>query len=81
MRNKICCCFGHKDIFENIYYLSSVVEDLVLKEKITVFMTGGIGEFDIQFAAAVRSVKIKYPYIKLLLIKPYFSNELNVNKS
>ena len=36
--------------------------------------------FDGSFSAAVRGLKRKYPEIKLILIKPYFSNELNTNK-
>ena len=43
-------------------------------------MTGGMGDFDGKFASAVRTLKRKYPDIKLLLIKPYFSGELNTNK-
>ena len=43
-------------------------------------MTGGMGEFDGQFAATVRGLQRKYPDIELLLVKPYFSNELNTNK-
>lgn len=39
-----------------------------------------MGNFDGSFSAAVRGLKRKYPDIKLILIKPYFSNELNTNK-
>ena len=43
-------------------------------------MTGGMGDFDGIFSSAVRTLKRKYADIKLLLVKPYFSGELNTNK-
>lgn len=79
MKNS-CCCFGHREVYKNTSdVLPSVIESL-MKENITTFMTGGIGEFDSEFACAVRGLKGKYPNIKLLLVKPYFSNELNTHR-
>ena len=43
-------------------------------------MTGGMGDFDGMFSSAVRTLKRKYADINLLLVKPYFSGELNTNK-
>ena len=57
-----------------------MLEDLILSQGVTEFWTGGMGNFDGSFSAAVRGLKRKYPDIKLILIKPYFSNELNTNK-
>ena len=81
MQNKVVCCFGHRNVYRNISdALTSVVEDLITNENAKTFMTGGMGEFDGQFAATVRGLQRKYPDIELLLVKPYFSNELNTNK-
>ena len=77
-----CCCgFGHRESQVNLKNeLLLVIKQLILTDKINIFMTGGMGEFDSQFAAAVRSCKVYNKDIKLILVKPYFSNELNVNK-
>ncbi len=40
-----------------------------------------MGDFDAGFSSAVRILKQKYPAVKLVLIKPYFSNELNTNQT
>ena len=39
-----------------------------------------MGEFDSLFSSAVRKVKKTYPEIKLICVKPYFSNDLNTNR-
>lgn len=77
-----CCCgFGHRESQVNLKNeLLLVIKQLIFTDKINIFMTGGMGEFDSQFAAAVRSCKVYNKDIKLILVKPYFSNELNVNK-
>lgn len=79
--NKICTCFGHRETYKDFSrILSELLEDLILSQGVTEFWTGGMGNFDGSFSAAVRGLKRKYPDIKLILIKPYFSNELNTNK-
>jgi uncharacterized phage-like protein YoqJ len=79
--NKICTCFGHRETYKDFSrILSELLEDLILSQGVTEFWTGGMGNFDGSFASAVRALKRKYPDIKLILIKPYFSNELNTNK-
>ncbi len=80
MRNKICCGFGHREVFNNI--TTEMFERLteLIEEGFNVFYTGGDGEFDRIFASAIRTLKHKYPYIKLCLIKPYFLQSLNTNK-
>lgn len=42
-------------------------------------MTGGMGEFDSQMINAVLQLKKRYPFLRLILVKPYFSNELNTS--
>lgn len=81
MEDKICCCFGHREVYKNISdILYASIENLIVREGITTFMTGGMGEFDGAFASAVRALKCKYTDIRLLLVKPYFTSEMNVNK-
>lgn len=76
----MCCCFGHRDIWGSVPSLTDVLEKLIVEENVTIFMTGGMGDFDGKFASAVRTLKRKYSDIKLLLVKSYFSGELNTNK-
>ena len=81
IKNKICSCFGHREVFKDFScVLSELLEDLILSEGIIEFWVGDMGNFDYKFASAVRILKRKYSNIKLILIKPYFSNELNTNK-
>ena len=44
-----------------------------------IFYTGAMGEFDSLFSSAVRKVKKTYPEIKLICVKPNFTNDLNIN--
>lgn len=45
---------------------------------VTEFMTGGMGDFDTRFSEVVRKIKKKYD-VKLVLVKPYDSDELGKN--
>ena len=38
-----------------------------------------MGEFDSLFSSAVRKAKKSYPNIKLICVKPYFTNDINTN--
>lgn len=70
-----CCCFGHREISDDIYsVLSEVVEDLIISCGVKIFLTGGMGKTDELFASTVRKFKNKYPKIKLILIRPYSSD-------
>lgn len=76
-----CCFFGHRDVFEAV--ATAVYEkicDLIENQNISTFIVGDHGDFDKTTAAMVRKAKKKYKNIKLILVRPYFSNELNVNK-
>lgn len=76
-----CCFFGHRQVFHKINTeLEKLIFHLIEEKGVTTFLVGGYGEFDSKCSEAVDSAKRKYPYIKLYLIKPYFSNELNINK-
>lgn len=78
---KKCCAFGHRELYKNIdEELKAVIIDLIEHKGVTLFMTGGIGQTDGKFSSIVRGLKRNYKQIELVLIKPYFSGELNTNK-
>ncbi|MBQ3416386.1 MAG: DUF1273 domain-containing protein [Ruminococcus sp.] len=77
---KACCGFGHRTVLANIddSLYSAVIN--AVDAGYDMFYTGAIGEFDTRFSSAVRKAKVRYPQIKLVCIKPYFTNDLNINK-
>ena len=80
MKMTACCGFGHRDVLEKI---DDAVYAAVLKaveRGCDIFYTGAMGEFDSLFSSAVRKVKKTYPEIKLICVKPYFTNDLNTNR-
>lgn len=78
---KKCCGFGHRNVFEPIEdRLREIICDLIKEKDVTEFYIGDMGEFDKKFARVVRLVKREYGNIKLILVKPYFSNRLNTDK-
>lgn len=78
--HKVCCCFGHRDVFEDISEKLNTSVVMAIENGCDTFITGGDGEFDKLFASAVRRAKEKHPYITLELIKPYFSNNWNTQQ-
>ncbi len=79
--NNTCCFFGHRDVFEpvsNLVY--EKICNLIENKNVTTFIVGDHGDFDKLCSAMVRKAKKNYKDIKLILIRPYFSNELNTNK-
>lgn len=81
MQNKVCCCFGHRDVSEDIdSSLERIIKELIVKEGVNVFMSGDRGSFDTNFAFTVYCMKSKYPKIKLHLIEPYITQKLEKNK-
>ena len=79
MKMTACCGFGHRDVLEKI---DDAVYAAVLKaaeQGCDIFYTGAMGEFDSLFSSAVRKVKKTYPGVKLICVKPYFTNNLNAN--
>ena len=74
-----CCGFEHRDVLEKI---DDAVYAAVLKaaeQGCDIFYTGAMGEFDSLFSYAARKIKKTYPEIKLICVKPYFTNDLNIN--
>ena len=77
---KACCGFGHRNVFENIVdRLDSVVEAVIL-QGCDVFYSGAMGDFDSLFSSTVRKAKKKHPHIKLICVKPYFTNDINTDR-
>lgn len=81
--SKICCFAGHSQLYneEEIYpRLITAIEDAILTENITEFWAGNYGAFDKLSAKAVRDLKEKYPFIRLCLVIPYLTTEINRDK-
>ncbi len=78
--SKACCGFGHRNVFEN---LSDKLDDAIesaVQQGCEIFYTGAMGDFDSLFSSAVRKAKKTFPYIKLICVKPYFTNDINTNR-
>ena len=76
---KACCGFGHRTIMKNIENSIYSAVLLAAQKGCKTFYTGGMGDFDMQFSSAVRKLRIRFPDIKLICVKPYFTNEINTN--
>ncbi len=78
----ICCGFGHRVMLMDIEKpLRAVLERLVEDRGVSVFYTGGMGEFDELFTRTVRSMKRDCPSIRLVLVAPYLTERLNLDKA
>ena len=80
---KICCFAGHSRLYgrEDVYEkLLSVIEKLIQAEDVAEFWVGHYGDFDKLCSIAVRELKEKYPHIRLYLIVPYLTAEINEYK-
>lgn len=78
-RIKACCCFGHREVYENI---TEQLDKAVLEaaeQGCIIFYTGAMGRFDSLFSSSVRKAKRSYPNIKLICVKPYMTKEINEN--
>jgi len=81
LENKICCCFGHREVYRDISVrLQEIIEDLIVNKGVKTFYTGGMGQFDGKFATTVRAMKRTYKDIELILVCPYLTQELNRDK-
>ena len=81
-REIACCGFGHRLLLMDIESpLREVLEQLVQGQGVTVFYTGGMGEFDTLFSRTVRTLKRDNPYLQLVLVLPYLTQRLNADKA
>lgn len=60
--------------------LREVMERLVKEQGVTKFYTGGMGEFDELFARVVRSMKRSDPRLRLVLVLPYLTRQVAIEK-
>ena len=77
---KACVGFGHRNVFESISERLDEAIESAIQQGCDVFYTGAMGEFDSLLSSAVRKAKIKYPHIKLICVKPYFTNDINTDR-
>ena len=77
---KACCGFGHRNVFENISDKLDQAIESAIQQGCEIFYTGAMGDFDSLFSSGVRRAKNTYPYIKLICVKPYFTNDINTNR-
>ena len=77
---KACCGFGHRYVFENLISKLDNAVGEAITQGCELFYTGAMGDFDSLFSSAVRSAKKVYPHIKLIGVKPYFTNDINTDK-
>ena len=77
---KACCGFGHRYVFENLISKLDNAVGEAITQGCELFYTGAMGDFDSLFSSGVRSAKKVYPHIKLIGVKPYFTNDINTDK-
>ena len=78
----ICCGFGHRVMLMDVEkLLRETLERLVVERDVRMFYSGGMGEFDELFARTVRSMKREYPSLRLVLVMPYLTERLNMDKA
>lgn len=83
MAGKICCFAGHSEIYDTdavSAVLKDKIEYLILNENVKEFWAGNYGQFDMLAAKSVRELKNKYKDIKLVLVIPYLTKEINEYK-
>lgn len=79
--NSVCCGFGHRDYPYSLYSeLTREIKQLIEINNVHLFFTGDMGKFDNEFSICVNTLKQKNRDVKLILIKPYFSDRLNTEK-
>lgn len=83
----ITCTFaGHREVYKQgiSEALDNVLSEILSNpENEFRFLVGGMGEYDALCATAIRKAKRNFPdkLIKLILVLPYFKQELNVHRS
>ena len=81
MRELSCCGFGHRVLLMDIEKpLRDVLERLVKERGVTIFYTGGMGEFDELFSRTIRNMKRNDPRLLLVLVLPYLTRRINQDK-
>lgn len=69
---KICAFFGHRHIPSGLEpEIEKAATKLIDEEDVDTFWVGGYGEFDKVAASCIRSLRTRYPYVRLVLIAAY----------
>lgn len=80
----VCTFAGHREVYQaNISeMLDEAISKIINTDDSFRFLVGGMGEFDGMCSSAVRRAKRKYPNkeIRLEIVLPYLTHELNENK-
>ena len=80
----VCTFAGHREVYQaNISeMLDEALSKIINTDDSFRFLVGGMGEFDGMCSSAVRRAKRKYPNkeIRLEIVLPYLTHELNENK-
>ena len=80
MNNRICSFCGHRDCDLSLkIQTKNEIMDLIKNVGINIFYSGGMGAFDNLCESVVCEMKRTYD-IKLCLVVPYFTQQLNKNK-
>ena len=78
MLGKSCFFIGHREADERIYpQLLSEVKRHIAECGVTEFIVGHYGGFDRMAARAVVEAKKEFPEIRLIMLLPYYSSEIN----
>ena len=75
MQETTCCFIGHKEIKETselIEQLYSIVEKLILNDKVDTFLFGSKSQFNSLCYDLVTKIKEKYPNIKRIYVRAEF---------
>ncbi len=81
-KDRTCCFFGHGqvdvegDLYDNV---KSMIETLIVEDKVDTFLFGRKSEFDILCLCAVTKLKEKYPHIKRIYTRtdfPFMNGDL-----
>lgn len=78
----VCCFAGHSQIYDEFQdRLKYEIEQLILNKGVNEFLVGNYGVFDRTAARIVRELKSVYENIKLYLVLPYTTKEINDNRN
>ncbi len=76
---KRCCFAGHSDVCDNnlAEKIKTTAEYLIVNHNVKEFWVGNYGNFDGTVACVIRELKKVYMDIKLYLIIPYLTKNIN----
>jgi uncharacterized phage-like protein YoqJ len=77
-----CCFFGHREVYEDVSAtLYNKVCRMIVENGVDTFLVGGHGRFDSIATSVVNKIKKTFPNVKLILVRPYLTNDLNRNRN